>query len=272
MRSGLPDLRLAVCLLLGLAALAYAAGDNSQSSQRLRTLPDAYSVDYGFENFNQDRLDISYRVGKTSLANYESKYGYRMAEAKAAPDVNAYMQEHGFKIIGDHTVTVDMPLVVHRNAPLLKSVALAIDKVAEQRHYDQGDLLGAVVSLVQTAMIYRVPPDQVGDLHTGGILPPVSAFVKGWGDCDTKSGVAASILSNWPHMRMVGVAAPDHYLFAVLRIPNKGDLFVEYDGLQYVLVEAAGPAWLPPGTVSDHTQDLLSASEGYKIEPFFQGS
>lgn len=269
MRSGLPDGRLAAVLFFGLTSLAFAAQTDSQSFQRVRALPDAYSVQYGFLNFNQDSLDVSYQVGKPAFDRYLSQYGYRMKEVHAAPDVAAYMRQRGFKIVGDHRVAVDMPLIVKRNAPLLKPVALAIDKVAQERGYGSGDLLGAVLSLVQTAMLYKVPPAVVGDLHTGGILPPVASFIRGWGDCDTKSGVAASILANWPHMRMVGIAAPDHYLLAVLRIPNKGDMYVDYEGLQYVLVEPAGPAWLPPGTVSEHTADLLAAGGDYQIEPFF---
>ncbi len=268
MRFGLPHGRLAVCLVLGVAALAYAAGD-SQSYQRPRVLPDAYSIDYGYLNFNQDRIDLSYKVPKRALASYEAEFGYRMQDAKAAPDPAAYLQSRGFRFIGDHLVFVDVPGTVRRNAPLFKPISLALDKIAQDRGYDQGDLLGAVVSLTQTAMLYKELPDTIGDLHIGGFMPPMAAFVKGWGNCDTKTAVAASILSNWPHMRMVGVAVPGHYLFAVLRIPNKDDMFVEYDGLQYVLVEPVGPAWLPPGTVAQSTQDLLASSEGYRIEPFF---
>jgi hypothetical protein len=93
--------------------------------------------------------------------------------------------------------------------------------------------------------------------------------VRGWGDCDTKTGLLASILSNWPGMKLVGVSVPGHYLMGVLRIPDKRDVFVEYDGLQYVLVEPAGPAWLPPGSVSDFTTNLLQSPEGYHIDAFF---
>jgi hypothetical protein len=68
---------------------------------------------------------------------------------------------------------------------------------------------------------------------------------------------------------MIGLAVPGHYLMGVLRIPGKGELFVEHEGLQYVLIEPAGPAWLPPGQVSRDTVALLKSSEGYAIEPFF---
>ena len=70
-------------------------------------------------------------------------------------------------------------------------------------------------------------------------------------------------------LSQVGVAVPGHYLMAVRRLPGKGDLFVRHEGLEYVLIEPAGPAWLEPGRVGTHTAELLKGSEGYKVEPFF---
>lgn len=255
--------------VVGALAVSIAWASGGQPSQRIRAQGELVSAEYGFQNFNDDELTISYQLKKSALMSYEARYGYTKAEAKASPDVKAYLASRGFKFLTGNTVAPDMPKIVKENAPLLKPVAMAFDKVAQQRKYDQGDLLGAIASMAQTAMEYKVPPAVVGEKHTGGLLPPVSAFLRGWGDCDTKSGVIASILSNWPHMRMVGVGPPGHYLIGVLRIPNKGDLFVEYGGLQYVLIEPAGPAWLPPGTVADSTQDLLASGDGYRIEPFF---
>ena len=56
---------------------------------------------------------------------------------------------------------------------------------------------------------------------------------------------------------------------AIRRLPAKGDMFVRHKGLEYVLVEPAGPAWLEPGQVGTHTTELLRGSQGYQIEPFF---
>ncbi len=131
------------------------------------------------------------------------------------------------------------------------------------------DIIGAVLSYAQTAVKYKEPDDVYKGKHTGGILPPITTVVLGWGDCDTKTGMVASILSNWGQMRMVGVSVPGHYLMAVLQIPDKGDMYVEYKGLQYILLEPAGPGWFPPGHVADETVAQLNGSDGYKMYPFF---
>jgi hypothetical protein len=151
----------------------------------------------------------------------------------------------------------------------LKPLALAFDRIAAEKSYDSESLVGAVTAMVQTALHYKIPPQLENGRHTGGILPPVMALVRGWGDCDTKTGLLASLLANWPRMRMVGISVPGHYLMGVLRIPGHGDAFIEYQGLQYVLIEPAGPAWLSPGTVGEDTMPMLQGAAGFKIEPFF---
>lgn len=276
-------------------------------AQRLSQTPDAYMAAYSFKNFNGDRLNINFSLKKAAWKQYESGFGYykkdiaeidnwlnnarqgayqyavknhktqaQMDVALKALDkekerkVQEYMISRGFRLLPNNTVTVDVPGVVKRNAPLLNSLAGAFDSVGSKRGYDSENLIGAAASMVQTALIYREPPTIDPDgRHTGGILQPATALLKGWGDCDTKTTLLASILANWPQMRMVGVAVPHHYLMGVLRIPNRGEVFVEHDGLQYVLVEPAGPAWLPPGQVAQTTIPLLEGMDGYRIDPLF---
>ena len=276
-------------------------------SQRLKSLPEAFSATYTFRNFNRDELTIDYRMGKSALAKYEASFGYYKKELDALKAwhhgartdpyqsaikngqsqdkldaafkalqadydrrINDYLASRGFRRLNSNTISVDMPLLVKRNGPLLNELARAFETLATKQNYDSESLIGAAASMVQTAMVYQEPPVIDDDSRrTGGILQPVTALVRGWGDCDTKTGLLASLLSNWPHMRMVGVSVPGHYLMGVLRIPNKGDLFVEYEGLQYVLIEPAGPAWLVPGTVARTSVALLENQDGYRIDPFF---
>jgi hypothetical protein len=284
------------------------APGQSKTYQRLRKSPQAYMADYGFTNFNRDFLTIHYQLPKRPYEEYINSWGYSTAyldnlktwssqardaalktatakhetqaqfnqdlaaiEVQYNQKVKDYMASKSFRFLSgkDKEVEVDMPKVIRDNSVYVKSLSQAFDQVATQKRYDSGNLIGAVASMVQTAIIYWVMPPVVGTVHNGGFWPPLQTLMTGRGDCITKTGVLASVLANFPQMRMVGLALPGHYLMAILRIPNKGDLFVEYQGLQYVLVEPAGPAWLTPGSVGEHTQILLEASQGYRIEPFF---
>jgi hypothetical protein len=274
--------------------------------QRIKKSADRRTAAYGFSNFNRDRIEISYSISEREFQPYNQSFGYkkeditalRAARDKAKPqafvdaqkkglsqaqfnavlagldkkyeaDLKAYMSSHGFRIDKNNVVSVDMPNLVRKNKEYVKAISMEFDKFATSRRYRSNEIIGAVLSFVQTALRYKLPDPVYKGKSTGGLLLPLTAVVLGWGDCDTKSGLMAAVLSNWGQMRMVGVGVPGHYLVGVLQIPEKGDVFVQYDGLQYVLVEPAGPAWLPPGQVADTTIALLRGSEGYRIEPFY---
>ncbi len=282
------------------------AGGGPRTFQRIQKSGGTRAASYGFQNFNKDKLEVSYQLADKDFRPYNESFGYTkegLAEVKAWREnarqsvfklavkqgksqssldnaitaldkeydqrVKDYLGSHGFRLMKGNIVTVDMPGLVKKNSALIKPLSLAFEKIANTRRYRSGDIIGSVLSFVQTAMYYKQPDPVYKDKHTGGVLPPITAVLLGWGDCDTKTGLLGSILSNWAQMKMVGVGVPGHYLMGVLLIPEKGDLFLEYQGLQYVLVEPAGPAWLPPGQVGEATMLLLNGREGYKIEPFY---
>ncbi len=282
------------------------SGGGPKTYQRIQKTAAYRAASYGFQNFNKDKLEVAYQITEKDFRPYNESFGYtkeglaeqktwrenarqsvfkiavKQGKSQAQLDaaivaldkeydqrVKDYLSSHGFRMLKGNTVTVDMPGVIHKNASLIKPLSLAFEKIATTRHYRSGDIIGSVLSFAQTALYYKQPDPVYKEKHTGGLLPPITAVVVGWGDCDTKTALIGSILSNWAQMKMVGVSVPGHYLMGVLLIPEKGDLFLEYQGLQYVLVEPAGPAWLPPGQVGEETTELLNGREGYKIEPFF---
>ncbi|UPT72463.1 MAG: hypothetical protein M0D55_10775 [Elusimicrobiota bacterium] len=285
---------------------AQNTGNGPRTYQRLQKTGGYRAATYGFQNFNRDKIEVSYQIPEKDFRPYNESFGYtkeginelkawketarksafnlavkqgksqaQLDAAVAAIDkeydvkVKEYLASHGFRMLKGNVVTVDMPKLVAKNAALIKPLSLNFEKLATQRKYRSPEIIGAVLSFVQSAMYYKQPDPVYKNKHTGGVLPPITAVVVGWGDCDTKTGLLGSILSNWSQMKMVGVGVPGHYLMGVLLIPEKGDLFLEYQGLQYVLVEPAGPAWMPPGQVGEETMNLLNSREGYKIEPFF---
>ncbi|HBA59773.1 MAG TPA: hypothetical protein DCZ92_02905 [Elusimicrobia bacterium] len=260
---------------------------------------------YNFINFNKDNIGITFSLPEADYKKYLAGYGYTDAEmaglrswrekarleawnaavktgGKAAGEkaiagveldyetrMRGLFRSRGLALRKGNTVECDMPVIVKRNTKMMQALALAIQKIAAERKYGSEETTGAVLSLVQTALRYKIPPLVEHGVHTGGLLPPARAMLSGWGDCDTKTGLAASILSSWNTAKMVGVAVPGHYLMAIRRLPAKGDVFVRHEGLEYVLVEPAGPAWLEPGQVGKRTTELLRGAEGYQLEPFF---
>ena len=279
-------------------------GRKKGASQKVWLKNNIYNARYNFLNFNSDKLSVYFGMNRKDYRNYLKNYNYSDTEianlrsrrdkrrqeawaqatkrggriagnkAIAAVEMNyqtelrKLLRKRGFALRIGNVVECDMPLIIKRNVKLMKPLALSFQKIAKANGYGSEETVGAVLSMVQTAIRYKIPPMIKGEIHTGGLLPPAKAILSGWGDCDTKTAVAASILGNWNRIKLVGISVPGHYLMAIRRLPAKGDMFVRYKGLEYVLIEPAGPAWLQPGRVSYNTSALLKNPDGYKIEPF----
>ncbi|MBI4062989.1 MAG: hypothetical protein HY401_01660 [Elusimicrobia bacterium] len=179
-----------------------------------------------------------------------------------------YFESRGFKLLPENKISASIPWLVGKNWRRLMPVAVAFERVRAEHNYDSQDVVGAALAMVQTALDYRVPPREEANRRLGGVLPPMTALARGWGDCDTKTAALASILLNWDQVDIVGVGLPGHYLMAIQDIPDRGEAYVEYRGLNYVLIEPAGPRWSAPGEVSDETLAKLNLASGVSIEPF----
>lgn len=278
---------------------------NAGQFQRIEEKNGLIVTEYGCRNFNNDPLRVSYTISSKELAGYKQGYGFSQSELdalnlwqkKALEDAYHYavqkrlkqeelnqmgvairadyhakhrslLVSRGFALLPGNVLVADIPAIARRNVKELRPFALALERMADQRGYDSSGIIGTALSLMQTAFLYENVPMLVNGRQTGGIYPPLETVAKGRGDCDTKSALLASILLNWSKIKLVGVGVPDHYLMAMLANPAKGDAFVEYQGLSYVLMEPAGPAWLPPGVVGPVTAAVLAAGTPLALEPF----
>ncbi len=273
--------------------------------QRIRESDGLIIADYGFLNFNNDPLTVAFSINARELAAYNLEYGYTRGEKLALDDwqkkaleeayqnavknhhgqeqlnragervtaeykakLTALFHSRGFITREGNLLVADIPEIVRRNVQKLRSVAISINKSGERLDYDSDSVISAAVSLVQTALRYENIPSEIAGRKTGGILPPLETIASGRGDCDTKVALLGSILLNWNRIKIIGVGVPGHYLMGVMRNPAKGDVFMEYKGARYVLIEPAGPGWLPPGSIDSKTAALLNANANLRIEPF----
>jgi hypothetical protein len=192
---------------------------------------------------------------------------YRAVEEERARRRQRLYADAGFRLAGNR-LEVDMRAVVRRNAPRLAPVAAELHKLARARGYSLDAAIDALVAMVQTALEYRIPPEEEDGRRTSGLHPPPQSFAQGWGDCDTKSALVASVLASFDAVKLIGVTItrPPHYLLAVQRVPRGGDTYLEYRGLPYVLLEAAGPGAFRPGTVGPDTLRFLQSGDSPAVE------
>ncbi|MFA6004668.1 MAG: hypothetical protein WC881_11440, partial [Elusimicrobiota bacterium] len=148
---------------------AQPAGEEGEAeasaTQKISQTKVSLQAEYGFENFNRDRLQVQYRAPQAAYQSYRAGFGYSRTELgaidawhdaarqKALRQANAShlsqaqfdaslealqaerdrkVREHlaarGFKLRPGNTIEADVPGLVRRSAAPLKSVALAFDR------------------------------------------------------------------------------------------------------------------------------------------------
>ncbi|MGH8482702.1 MAG: hypothetical protein ACRES8_09590 [Nevskiaceae bacterium] len=280
MRLTLPGLALTV-----VAAVAAAAAPATRY-ERSDAPGGGWRVTAQFLNFNEDALTLAFDLHPDAVRESLAEFGFAREEINALlaacagcdqaefdRRAAAFYRSRGIATAmqpnGRLKLTVNVPAVVERNKPRLRSLAQALGRIASERNYGPDQTLGAAVAFVQTALRYQLPPATENGRNIIGFYPPPRALELGLGDCDSKSALLAAMLAHFSGVRMVGVHIPKHYLVGVARVPRHGDAYVEYRGEPFVLMEAAGPAWRPPGMISDQTRDALRTMQGVRIDPLF---
>lgn len=278
-------------------------GDDPRVHRRLQHDHDTVSAAYSFVSYHGDPIQVEATVPGEAYRTYRKTFGYQQQELDAlfaqqkqqleqaharavknrvsqseldqvaaeignkyTREVKALIKSRGFRFLDENLLTADIPQIVKNNVSLFQPVALSLQQSIRLLGHAETDLIGTTLPLVQTAISYvELPPEQNGRV-TAGFAPPLEVFMEGRGDCDAKSALLASILLNWNKVKLIGVGLPSHYLLGILQHPAKGDAFVEHDGLTYVLMEPSGPAWVPPGIISDYTLRWLDSQDQVILE------
>ncbi len=265
---------------------------------------DTFTVTYRFVSFGNDQVVVKATVQGEAYRAYRKSFGYRQSELDALFDqqrqqleqaqswaianhvsqeqldfsaaainknydhsVLSLLKSRGFRFLNPDLLAADIPKIVKNNVDLFRPIALSLQKSIRTLGYSESDTIGTVLPLVQTAIAYEALPPEVNGRITAGFSPPLEVFIEGRGDCDAKTALLASILLNWDKVKLVGVGVPGHYLLGIFQLPDKGEAFVEFKGLTYVLMEPSGPAWVPPGIISDYTLKWIDSRDQVILEP-----
>ncbi len=272
----------------GLALVALVGTDAAASDASTRyTVEFGHTIAVAWTDFDRAPESFAFSLDPSASADAIAEFGYSTADLQsltnacsfercAQADLNAredaYYRDHGLvptRAGNSVTLAVDIPAEVHRNAARVRPLAIELSRLTKANGWGADQQLGAMIALTQTAIPYKRPPAEDGGRQILGFYPAPRALEVGSGDCDTKSALIAAVMSNFSASHMVGVHVPGHYLVGIDRIPQPGQAFIQYRGEPYVLIEAAGPALLPPGTIAPNTQAALDSMAGVRIDPLF---
>ncbi len=147
---------------------------------------------------------------------------------------------------GGDALGVDFRWVVAHSTPHVRPAVEGLRTVARDSGYqDVRGFIGVLASFVQS-MTYRVPSStrRAADgttVYTGGVTMPLETLANGWGDCDTKSLLFASLLANVRDQQVAFLRGEGHVLVAFQGAPQPGDAFVRIQGVSFVVAELTSP-------------------------------
>lgn len=255
-----------------------------------------------FNNFNNDKLKLHFSIYESEYDRAITKYGYRDIELKSLCDTftssfgsdkrdAVSMQNNGIDSLNipqpcmpkaieffaqrgikldpkTYKIYPDMPNLARREKESIRTLAADLRKEATAHKYSNRDIAGAALAMAQTAIRYAATPmkKKNGQQNYLGVYLPIHAIVEGHGDCDTKSLLVATLLSYWPSIKIIGIKVPGHYFLAASLTPEQGDETVTYNGQKYVVMEPAGPGWVPPGKAAPSS--ISAMKQGYEIDVF----
>ena len=203
--------------------------------------------------------------------NNDAKLEYNLQSNTSRRDQEIRdIYQHACLNLDNQELRINYARLIQQDAPRLARASGSLFQTLSGACGTLEAVQDAALAMVTTALSYQVPPDQVNGRDSLGLLPPAACLACGWGDCDSKSVLLASLMSGWkstsgPSTSCLCVLIPEHCLIAVRRIPTHGQHYVEFNGESYVLMEPAGPGALPAGEIGESTTQYLTAGGEFEL-------
>lgn len=169
----------------------------------------------------------------------------------------------GLFMIDGNKIEVDKSAVIEYYAETFcKPVAeMIIQSLKEYERDTRRDRIEMAMRFVQD-IPYGIPDYADAQRHFGGASPPPGVLCNGYGDCDSKALLFASIIIYLiPAEEFIFLNQPDHVLSAIKEEAKEGTTFVRYNGIKFLLAETAGPAKRSLGEKGDYFRN------GWEVEP-----
>ncbi|WP_371196178.1 hypothetical protein [Glaciecola sp. SC05] len=206
---------------------------------RIKVTRQATRIEYGVTSSSE-------KAGKTIMARLKTL----SLEAR-----ETYLSTHFYT---DFTSELGKSSIKHDHAKYAALSSVHLTPVVEaiqamqQNNKDPREFIQLALSWMQS-IPYNTLQSRVSS-NGAGYVSPKDLLVQNQGDCDSKAAFLASLLRAYNEsVRQKMVLLPKHALLAVAIRAKPGDKTIRHDGIEYVLLEAAGPGYFAIGEAADNT-------------------
>ena len=176
------------------------------------------------------------------------------AEARAAVDARRKkLTSRGMFLRDENTVVVDVARLWQWNR---KRIAPQVRRLAAGVGPGES-LTDALLAFVQE-IPYRKPADRRAGRITLGLLPPLEALAAGYGDCDTKSLLFASLADNGKGPEVILLRGPNHMIAGLQCGQKEEGVKVKAFGKLFLACECSHGVWRPGQIAPEIKRDLAA--------------
>jgi hypothetical protein len=168
---------------------------------------------------------------------------------------SAYLEQHFYtnyrSPLGIEAIKHDHQKYAQQSSTALIKVVEAI-KAQQQNQYDAREFIKIALSWMQS-IPYDVLESRASS-NGAGFVSPKDLLLQNQGDCDSKATLLAALMRAYSAgVQQKMVLLDNHALLAVAIPAGPTDKTIVDNGIEYVLLEATGPAYFNIGEVSDST-------------------
>jgi hypothetical protein len=214
------------------------------------------SISFGDFKLTDDKKSISFQ--SSGIINDEEKDKISDTLEKTVNfNRKKYYKSRNF-ILDEKTRTlkINYPLVSNNYINKTALVGRAFSLKFKGRLNDRRKVINNVLSFHQS-IPYNNLTDK-NDSSGAGFSTPLRLLHENKGDCDTKLVSINTVIKNiYPDIKSIAVIVPGH-AFIGFSIPvKKGDKFIKYNGVKYIMAEPSGPATSPIGYIMNSSYDSV---------------
>ncbi len=223
-----------------------------------------YDMQIAFKDHKEKQQVFALKYDADMLAQLAERFGFPRAMMGSGRLTQAQMQrwlaerdqalQNGLFLMRGQTVEPDPSAVVSYYAdpvcrPIAEQIVTALNRYETDTRRDRIEMAMRFVQDIPYGIPHKNHPEK---MHAGVLTPPEILY-HGFGDCDSKSFLFASILVHLIDPKdVLFLRVPGHMLTAVRAEPASGNAILKYKGHSYLVAETAGPGRIPLGKPGRH--------------------
>lgn len=177
------------------------------------------------------------------------RYSYRTEEEKRQKEKEQVLRCAARGIMRGRTASTlepDYLWVLENSREDVRQAALRLRDAGREAGYDDFSKFVELLASFVQSLEYRVPPETRRGrdgtvIQTFGLTMPLETLFNGHGDCDTKSVLFATLLTDLADTRLILVRGANHMFAGVRAQPRPLERYVRLRGENYVLIELTHP-------------------------------